>query len=877
MNRTNHHSGRRGELNRELYPFESRYLDLGGLKYHYLDEGKGEAIVLVHGNPTWSFYYRDLVKALRPDYRIIAVDHIGMGLSDKPDDRRYPYTSERRLKDLSILIDHLGLKHFTILGHDWGGMISTAYAAFNPEKIDAMIMFNTAGFIWPVNKKLPLALFMARIPFLSALWIRGLNGFALGAVYIGMKRKRMPKEVARGLLFPYGSWKDRIAIHRFIQDIPVRPRDPGYQLGLLMESRFKLLRGVPKLFCWGLKDFIFDEKMLNEFVRHFPDAEVHRFSDAGHYVVEDAAEDIIPIVEKFIKTKVYLPGRPVAVRETAAVQKKQSGFVDLMEQLQDIVSGKPDQTVVARMLGLKLNGKGKYETLTYAEVDRQSNRIAHGLEKIGIQKGMHTAFLVMPGTEFFAILHAILKVGAIPVLVDPGMGVRNLKKCFEEAGPEAFIGIPRAHVARILLGWGRKTIRVKVTAGKRYGWGGYTINKIKDLGSVESYIFIEKPKPEDTVMLAFTSGNTGLPKGVVYTHGTLATQLGLIKDLIEPAEGDADLATFPPFALFGPACGITAVIPDMDPTRPAAADPKKIVAAINDYQCTSMFCSPALIETIGRYCIKRGLRLPSLKKVISAGAPARLSSIERFVKLLNPGVQILTPYGATEALPVTLIDSDTLIHETKAMTEKGAGVCCGSPVRDVEVAIIKITEDPIDTWSDKLKLPKFSIGEITVKGPMVTTEYYKRPLQTRLAKIPDPCDGRIWHRMGDVGYLDDLGRLWMCGRKGHRVEIDDKVLFPLPCEAIFNQNPKVYRSALVGVTLNGRTVPVIIIQPEKKSRLGPSAKKELVKELLTMAAGYEHTRGIERVLFHKGFPVDIRHNAKISREKLAQWAQEELS
>ena len=863
-------------LDKELYPFKSHYLTINGLRYHYLDEGQGEPIVMVHGNPSWSFYYRNLVKALRPNYRVIVPDHIGMGLSDKPDDARYNYTSTQRVEDLGKLIDHLGLKSFTLIGHDWGGIIGTAYATLNPEKINGMVMLNTAGFIWPVNKRLPFALFLCRIPIVSALFIRGLNAFALVTLWVGIKRHRIQKKVAQGLLHPYGSWKDRISIHRFVQDIPVRPGDPGYDMGLFMESRLKLLRSVPKLFCWGMKDFVFCPKILDEWIRHFPNAEVHRFEDAGHYILEDAAEDVIPIVEKFIKTKVH-GGKTVKQQESAKQENSNdSDFTDLTEHLLTQVRQKPDALVVAEMKSMKPDGTGEYDTLSYAQADIESSRVAHGLEKIGFKRGMHTVFMVTPGTDFFAVLAGIMKVGAIPVLVDPGMGMRNLKKSLEEAKPEAFIGIPRAQLGRIIFGWGKKTLKINITVGKRFGWGGYSVNRIKDIGSAAPYVVTEKPGADDMVMLAYTSGNTGAPKGVVYTQRMLSAQLAFMKEVLDMKEGDAHLSTFAPFALYAPACGAPAIIPEMDTTKPAAADPRKLIAAINDYHCNSIFCSPALIEKIGRYCESEKIKLNTLQLVISAGAPARMSSLERFVKALNPETQVLIIYGATEALPLTSIGSKELLGDTRKQTEDGGGVCVGLPVKGVDIAIIKITEDAVPIWSEELRLPKNQIGEIVVKGPFVTKVYYNLPDRTRLAKINDPRDGNIWHRMGDVGYLDEKGRLWMCGRKVHRVETAEGTFFSLPCEAIFNNHPKVDRSALVGVKIKGELMPVMCIQLEKNIELSNDEKKHLTAELLNMAQANERTKKIKTILYHPKFPVDIRHNAKILREKLAIWAQKEI-
>jgi acyl-CoA synthetase (AMP-forming)/AMP-acid ligase II/pimeloyl-ACP methyl ester carboxylesterase len=857
----------------ELYPFTNHYMPLNGHRYHYVDEGNGPPVVMVHGNPTWSFYYRNLIRALKDEYRAIAPDHIGMGLSDKPDDRHYAYTSEQRLRDLETFIDNHGLKRFTLIGHDWGGIIGTCYAALHPERIAGMVMLNTAGFMWPVDKKLPLALFAARIPYGSDLFIRGLNVFARGAVTIGMKRSKMPENVARGYLYPYHSWETRRAVHRFIQDIPVKPKDKGYALGLLMESRLKLLKEVPLLLGWGMKDFIFCRKILNEWIRHFPHAQVHRMDDAGHYVLEDAAEEIIPVIKRFVDDKVNHDAQPPS--KVVSAPQREDDFIPLNKRLLDITAKNPSRPAVIHMKKMR-NDRGVYDVMTYGEVNSESNRIAHGLEKIGFKRGMHTVVMVTPGTEFFCLLAGIFKLGAIPVFVDPGMGFRNLKTCIEEAEPEAFIGIAKAHAARIALGWAKSTNRINVTVGKNYFFGGHSLEDVKQLGADTPYLS-EDLSPDAIQMIAFTSGNTGVPKPVIFTQRIFDAILTSLGGLISPREGDVDLSTFPPFALMGPAMGVPTVIPDIDATRPGQADPRKLVTAIFEQQCTNMFASPALIEKIGRYCQEHQIKLPTLRRVFSAGAPARPDSLERFVQALEPGVEVVIPYGATEALPVSVIGSTELLSETREQSRSGAGVCVGRPVDGMDVAVIAISEEPIAQWSETLRLAPGQIGEITAKGPVVTTAYYKRDKQNRLAKIKATDDDGIWHRMGDVGYFDHQGRLWMCGRKGHRVETADEILFSLPCEAIFNNYTDVFRSALVGVRKNGSVEPVIIIELEPGHPYTGAQRNSLTAALLKIAARHDHTRTIRTILYHSGFPVDVRHNAKIVREKLAVWAQKELS
>jgi acyl-CoA synthetase (AMP-forming)/AMP-acid ligase II len=283
-----------------------------------------------------------------------------------------------------------------------------------------------------------------------------------------------------------------------------------------------------------------------------------------------------------------------------------------------------------------------------------------------------------------------------------------------------------------------------------------------------------------------------------------------------------------------------------------------------------MFGSPALLHTLGRYAQAHQTRLPTLRRVISAGAPVSPEVMERILGMMEEG-ELHTPYGATESLPVSSISASEVLSETRQRTEAGLGTCVGRPADGVEVRIIRITDQPIDRWDTQLEVPPGRIGEITVGGPMVSWEYHNRPEQTGLAKIRD--GDRVLHRMGDVGYFDNKGRLWYCGRKSHRVETDSGVLFTDPCEAPFNNHPEVFRSALVGVKKGGKTRPIVIVELEKGVK---ADRGRLTAELREIAARHRHTESIETFLFHSGFPVDVRHNAKIGREHLALWAAEQL-
>jgi haloalkane dehalogenase len=288
------------EISRELYPFEGHFLDLGGLRYHYLDEGSGEAVVAVHGNPTWSFYFRNLVRGLRDTHRVIVPDHMGCGLSDKPGDDVYSYTLSRRIDDFSRLMEELGVEDVNLVVHDWGGMIGFAWAVRNPEKVKRLVILNTAAFHLPESKSFPWQLWLVRDTPLGSLMVRGLNSFARGASHLACTRKRLPKEIRDAYCAPYDSWNDRIATLRFVEDIPLKPGDGGYEIVSDTAEGLEGFRDHPALVCWGAKDFVFDDHFLAEWQRFLPNADVHRFADCGHYILEDASEEVIPLIRTFL-------------------------------------------------------------------------------------------------------------------------------------------------------------------------------------------------------------------------------------------------------------------------------------------------------------------------------------------------------------------------------------------------------------------------------------------------------------------------------------------------------------------------------------------------------------------------------------------------
>ena len=542
---------------------------------------------------------------------------------------------------------------------------------------------------------------------------------------------------------------------------------------------------------------------------------------------------------------------------------------NIAARLPGLARERPDQIAIRCPGRSGPGGMARYDIqLSYAQLDARSDAIGAGLVAAGIGRGVRTVVMVRPSPEFFLLMFALFKIGAVPVLVDPGIDKRALKQCLDEAQPEAFIGIPLAHVARRLLRWA-PTARKLVTVGRRLGWGGTTLAAVEAAGAGAGPQ-LAATDGEDVAAILFTSGSTGVPKGVVYRHRHFVGQVELLRNAFGDSAGGVDLPTFPPFALFDPALGLTSIIPDMDPTRPARADPRKLHDAIARFGVDQLFGSPAVMKVLVDY----GKPLPGVKRAMSAGAPVPPDTVARVRALLPDDAQFWTPYGATECLPVAVVEGRTL-EATRAATEAGAGTCVGSVVAPNVVRIIAITDAPIDYWGGASELPPGQVGEITVAGPTATDAYFNRPQANAVAKISETlADGshRIVHRMGDVGYFDEQGRLWFCGRKSQRVQTAAGDLYTEQAEPVFNTVAGVRRTALVGVGVPGSQRPVLCYELEPGIRDSPA----IVAALRQLAGGHPHLAGIKDFLHHRAFPVDIRHNAKIGREKLAAWAAAHL-
>ncbi|WP_013630920.1 fatty acid CoA ligase family protein [Rubinisphaera brasiliensis] len=519
-------------------------------------------------------------------------------------------------------------------------------------------------------------------------------------------------------------------------------------------------------------------------------------------------------------------------------------------------------------------GRVSYTQLTFRQLEQETNRLADGLRQMGVQPGERLVLMVKPSLEFIALTFAIFKTGATVVLIDPGMGRKRIFRCLDLIDPHGFVAIPPVHVIRKLRFGSFPNAKHNVSVGGRVNLAKETYAGLLKRG---------KPDPlppcttaTDTAAIIFTSGSTGPPKGVVYEHGMFNAQVDLLQQQYNIQPGERDLPGFPLFALFNLAMGVTTVIPDMNPTKPAHVNPLRILEGIENQGITQAYGSPALWHRVGQFCNERNIIWPQLNRVLSAGAPVPVRVLESMQKVCSGDeTEIHTPYGATESLPVCTIGSRTVLNETAALTNIGRGTCVGHRFPQVDLQIIQPVDGPIADIGEAKTLPPGEIGEIIVRSPSATREYFRRPEATAAAKIPD--GERFWHRMGDMGYLDKQDRLWFCGRKAHIVHTEAGPMYPVCCEPIFNLHPHIYRSALVGVGPVGQQAPVLIAEPEPgQFPDSAAARRKLAAELRELGKANEITQSIGTFLFHRSLPVDRRHNVKIHREDLSRWATKRI-
>lgn len=528
-----------------------------------------------------------------------------------------------------------------------------------------------------------------------------------------------------------------------------------------------------------------------------------------------------------------------------------SRFLDQMARSQPEVSA----LLVPR--GRDAAGAIDYLSLSFRELAAEQDEWIRRFRPKGIAKGSRVLLMVRPGLPLIAVCFALFKMGAIPVVVDPGMGLKSFLGCVRRSQPDVLVGISLAFWVSRVFRKSFRSVRLKVKVG----------------GPLERIAsgFVEEPaestRREDLAAVLFTSGSTGAPKGVCYEHGMFEAQVEAIRLQYQIEPGEVDLPMLPIFALFNPALGMTTVVPEINPSKPATVDPQKIVQAIQQCGVTNSFGSPALWSKIGVYCDSHDITLPSVRRILMAGAPVPPGIMKQFRRIL-PNGHVHSPYGATEVLPVSSVCDEEVLQGAAERSAKGEGTCVGRVLPGMEARILPLSDAALGVSALESPLAIGEVGEIVVTGPSVTKAYDRLPEATRLAKIEE--QGRVWHRLGDLGYFDADGWLWFCGRMVERVETEEEVFYTDCCEGVVNVHPQVSRTALIRYSHGGKTVPAILLEPfagqYPKSK---GAEKRLLDEARLLAAGSPVTAGIRHFFLHRGFPVDVRHNAKIHRLSLA--------
>ncbi|MEQ8719414.1 MAG: alpha/beta fold hydrolase [Acidimicrobiales bacterium] len=789
-----------------LRPEWSRVVDAPGSDgrthtWHVLDNGVVDpelTVLCVHGNPSWSYLWRRVLHDAPPGVRVIAPDHLEMGWSERTGAVRQ---LARRIEDLGDLTDFLGLDGPVVtVGHDWGGPISLGWAARHRGQLTGIALANTAVH-QPAGAHAPGLIRLARRSAVTPWITSHTTAFIRGAW--AMSPPRLDAAVLDAFLSPYRTRARRHGIRDFVEDIPLDPSHESAETLDDVAGSLESLDGLPALIFWGAKDRVFSDIHLHDLEGRLPTAEVHRIPDAGHYSTEHP---------DFTTTLFSWMATPQPAPSSAGPVKRRPIW-------------RPPPDAATGPAVVELGGGG--HTLSFEDFESGVDGAAAGLAAHGVQPGDRVALMVPPGVDLTLALFGCWRLGACAVFIDAGLGPRGMGRAFAAAGPDHLVGIPRALVAARALGWQAHRIPADAVAG---GTGALP------------------PPPDDeaTAAVVFTSGSTGPSKGVVYRHRHIQAQRDAIGSLYGLTPDDRLVAAFAPFALFGPALGMTTAVPDMDPTEPGSLTAKVLAEAVAAVEATVVFASPAALASVVRTASELSdahrEALAQVRLILSAGAPVRTSLLSEAASLM-PHADAHTPYGMTEMLPVADIGLDELRE-----VGRGDGICVGRPIDGVDVRI-----EPFDGAHDG--------GEILVRGPHMRERYDRLAATTRAATAPGG-----WHRTGDVGTVDTEGRLWVGGRLGHVIWTAEGPVMPVATEFALEDHPAVERAAVVGVGPEGTQVAVAVVVTTA------TITTTLLDELRALVE-----IPLAAVLDVEELPVDRRHNSKIDRTRIATWATRVLA
>lgn len=837
-----------------LDPEWSRLVNVDGVTWHLLErsaEGTPKlTVVAVHGNPTWSYLWRRLLAQAPPTWRVIAVDQIGMGYSERPAGMR---RLADRITDLSELTDALGVSGPVVtVAHDWGGPVSLGWALGHRDQVIGSVLANTAVH-QPAGAAAPGLIRLARWSPMRHFFTTRTPVFARGTTALsGARGRSLPASVRAGFSAPYRAADRRVAIGDFVADIPLEEDHPTAQT---LDSIADQLRkfDVPVLLAWGADDPVFSDRYLRDLSDRMPHADVHRYEKAGHLVTEDAPTAIDDIVA-WIENLVASP-RPGETRDNEVFSREAADALRIPRR---------DDTVAIADLGTT---RSAARQVTWSRLAARVDDIAMGLRGIGVAPGDRVALLIPPGADLVATVYACWAIEAAVVVADRGLGVGGMRRALRGAGPDHIIAIaPGLGITRGIDCPGARILAGKASASARRALGvDASLTEVANDGArLRAGGDVVPPVATDAdaeLLIAFTSGSTGPAKGVRYTRSRLNALVAAIGSAysIDPGE-DALVAAFAPWVVLGPALGIASAIPDMDVTDPRTLTMWTFTDAADAVSGTIAWTSPtgvrALVDTAG----DTRRRPESLRLLMIAGAPTPLATLEAVGEAL-PGTRIATPYGMTEALPLTEVD----LPELRA-AGLGNGVLVGHPLEGVEVRIAAldsrgIPADHADSVSDVT-------GEVVIRAPWMKAGYDRRwGIEHRTAR-----EG--WHRTGDVGHLDAQGRLWIEGRLSHVISTATGPVTPVAAEEAAAQAAGTALAGCVGVGPRGRQV-VVIVLPDGSSSLSVAD----VDTTIMVRAAVKERCGVDvaAVLTMSELPVDVRHRAKIDRTALAAAASRLLA
>ena len=847
-------------------------------QWHLLDSGPWLAergisprgtLLAVHGNPTWSFLFRSLVREDIP-WRLIAVDQLEMGYSERTGlKRRY----QDRITDLSLLTDALSLHGPVVtVGHDWGGLISTGWALDNRHDVVGMILTNT-GVHQQIEEALPRALQLATTPGFRTASTSLTDAFL--RTTLALSKPALPREVQDAYLAPYRTRARRRGIDQFVADIPAAADHPSRPTLERVADGLTELR-VPTLLAWGPRDITFSDRFLRDLIERVPHADVHRFEGASHLVWEDA--DVAGLVARWLETTFGTAEEP---RTEAPAWRPVSAYAEevpaapIGESIARLAAD-PVHAHQAAVVELGADDDGSRE-ISWSLLHRRVEDIAAGLLGHGVRPGDRVSLLITPGADLTGVLYACFRIGAVAVVADAGLGTQGLTRAVIGSHIDWLIGIPKALVGARAMGWpGRRLSVEQLPTVDRVALGVETsIAELARSGALQrelgAPLDVPHPDPDSDAAVLFTSGSTGPAKGAVMTHRQLSAMFSAVGDTLDLAPERGLVAGFATFALLGPALGAPTVVPDMDITRPGELTAPALAAAIGALGRPAVFTAPAalrnILDTAGQLDAEGRAAMAGAASFFSAGAPIPAHLLRGLADLM-PEAKALTPYGMTECLAVAAIDLEGI-----DAAGEGSGVCVGAPVPRVEIAIAAMDDEGRTTG--EITEAAGERGEILVRAPHVRDRYLMLWGTTHTSMR---FEG--WHATGDVGHLDEAGRLWVEGRAAHVLATADGLFTPVQVEEAAEAVPTVRRAGAAVVGPRGTQQVVVILETEEGHRPGKAARprpaatslQEAVRRSVRERAGVE----VVAVFVTRCLPTDIRHNSKIDRAALSRWAEQTL-